>query len=977
MACLYFQDIPPSAEKPILTGLLVNFPKPSSPPPSTTDHFLARLALLLTSEKTDDPISSNRQDLIDHIHLITWLMIILTEEKGISAARIDYSPYLFSQTHRSLRSFLETSLPASDIRIVSHALQNDALSPPVLLQVTGETAGRSSSVPILHFGGQHSEGFFAFTPENVLTHAGDSPFLGFLLSDTSESRDYRHAIQQLLRNNRKTRLLRAKIHSVQQDSLEKTHIIQDLRVSLRMLSNKEAVALSDIHSEEKSTPPLPAPSIEPPPVPVPPFWLRVCRRLKRSLFPQPAPVETPNQESAADEDVIVSPPTSLSVSRILFIAGEPNTPGVLYRCDRNAAAARDAGFDARVLPCASVGYDDIHWADVMVFWRVEYSGHVSTIFDLARSENVVTIFDADDIVFVPHYARVDLIDGIRSIGATEEQIERCFSDMRRTFLRCDQGSTTTAELVFAMHSLRPVVHLLPNIYDMASLKRARIALRMRGEPGRVNAGDGLVRIGYAAGSRTHQRDFAPICPPIADILHQRPQARLVLFREPETHRPILLVEEFPSLIPVQDQIEWRDMVPLAELQDEFARFDISIAPLETGNVFCEAKSEIKFFEAALSGAATVASPTGPFRRVIHHGETGFLADSPSEWHDALLELIDNPERRVRMARDAYHSILWPFGPQAQAQRMKLALTSLNGDDAAARSAETHLARDRLAPPDLPVIPASQTIFHHDALGEAPVTVVITSYNYEAHLLDALESVAAQTLPVLDLIVVDDGSSDGSLALATTWMERHRERFNRLILRQSLKNAGLGGARNIGMDAAETVHVMQLDADNTLRPEACETLLESMNNGTAYAYPLIACFNENGPVLMDMTADTHHQPGTPELLGDLPFNPLSLVSGNRIDAMAMVTKWAWAAVGGYYVSREAMGWEDFDLWCSMAERGLPGHHVPQILADYRQHETSMTNASTEKDVHKARVVAFVQDRHPWIRLSAEQAKPRKN
>lgn len=178
----------------------------------------------------------------------------------------------------------------------------------------------------------------------------------------------------------------------------------------------------------------------------------------------------------------------------------------------------------------------------------------------------------------------------------------------------------------------------------------------------------------------------------------------------------------------------------------------------------------------------------------------------------------------------------------------------------------------LAP--VPVIPPSRTLFHHDALGEAPVTVVITSYNYETHLLDALESVAAQTLPVLDLIVVDDGSSDGSVALARTWMERHCDRFNRLILRQSIANAGLGGARNIGMDAAETVHVMQLDADNILRPEACETLLGSMSDSTAYAYPLIACFNEHGPVLMDMRADTHHQPGTPELLGDLPFNPLS-------------------------------------------------------------------------------------------------------
>lgn len=955
----------------------MNFPTPASlPPPLTADHHLASLALLLASDASD---TDNSQFLTDHILLISWLTMVLTEEKALTTARIECSPGLYTQTRHALRMMLEKHLPDTDIRFVSQTSQDDDTYPPLLCRITEDAPASPSSVPVIQFGPHCRAGAVALTQDSALTQAGGSQFLNLLMSGAPESLRLCGQIRLLLDENRKTRLLRSREENLRRESLEKTQTIQDLRVSLRTLSSRATQRPSQSSTPDQADQPAqqqitPPPAVEP--APIPPVWFRAYRRLKRAIRPTP-PQPIPAQEESSPTENAPPAPAPFAVRRVLFVAGEPDTPGVLYRCHRNAAAARDAGFEARVQPCASVGYDDIRWADVMVFWRVEYSGHVSTIFDLAEAENVVTVFDADDIVFVPHYARVDMIDGIRSIGATEDRIERCFSEMRRTFLRCDQGSTTTAELVFAMHSLRPVVHLLPNIYDMDNLQQARMALRMRGEPGRVNIGDGLVRIGYATGSRTHQRDFAPICPTIAEILRQRPQARLVLFREPATHRPILLMEEFPSLIPVQDQIEWRDMVPLEDLQDEFARFDISIAPLETGNVFCEAKSEIKFFEAALSGAATIASPTGPFQRVIHHGETGFLADSPTDWHDALIELIDNPERRVRMARDAYHAVLWPFGPQAQARRMKLALNAMSGDEAAALAVETHLARDRLAPAPLPVIPASRTLFHHDALGEAPVTVVITSYNYETHLLDALESVAAQTLPVLDLIVVDDGSADGSVSLARTWMERHCDRFNRLILRQSVTNAGLGGARNIGMDAAETVHVMQLDADNTLRPEACETLLDSMSDGTAYAYPLIACFNEHGPVLMDISADTHHLPGTPELLGDLPFNPLSLVSGNRIDAMAMVTKWAWAAVGGYYVSREAMGWEDFDLWCSLAERGLPGHHVPQVLADYRQHETSMTNASTEKDAHKARVVAFVQARHPWIRLSAERAKPRKN
>ena len=56
------------------------------------------------------------------------------------------------------------------------------------------------------------------------------------------------------------------------------------------------------------------------------------------------------------------------------------------------------------------------------------------------------------------------------------------------------------------------------------------------------------------------------------------------------------------------------MVPLHHLPDEIARFDINLAPLEPDNPFCDAKSELKYFEGALAGVCTIASPVGPFRR---------------------------------------------------------------------------------------------------------------------------------------------------------------------------------------------------------------------------------------------------------------------------------------------------------------------------------------------------------------------------
>jgi len=114
--------------------------------------------------------------------------------------------------------------------------------------------------------------------------------------------------------------------------------------------------------------------------------------------------------------------------------------------------------------------------------------------------------------------------------------------------------------------------------------------------------DNLVRMGYASGSRTHQRDFGVPFNPSPRFVGKA-DCRLVLFRVPGTGQPLLDIDEFPCLEPVTDQIEWRDMVPLKDLPNEIARFDINLAPLETGNIFCEAKSELKYFEASLADVA--------------------------------------------------------------------------------------------------------------------------------------------------------------------------------------------------------------------------------------------------------------------------------------------------------------------------------------------------------------------------------------
>ena len=92
----------------------------------------------------------------------------------------------------------------------------------------------------------------------------------------------------------------------------------------------------------------------------------------------------------------------------------------------------------------------------------------------------------------------------------------------------------------------------------------------------------------------------------------------------------------------------------------------NLAPLEVGNPFCEAKSELKFFEAALVDVPTVASPTGPMRRAIRDGETASWPPIVA-WRAALLSLVDDHALRRRMGRAAGHDAMRLFGPLQRAR----------------------------------------------------------------------------------------------------------------------------------------------------------------------------------------------------------------------------------------------------------------------------------------------------------------------
>jgi glycosyltransferase involved in cell wall biosynthesis len=223
-------------------------------------------------------------------------------------------------------------------------------------------------------------------------------------------------------------------------------------------------------------------------------------------------------------------------------------------------------------------------------------------------------------------------------------------------------------------------------------------------------------------------------------------------------------------------------------------------------------------------------------------------------------------------------------------------------------------------------------------GSTPaVSVLITLYNYAAYIEGCLDSVRAsktEGLPGgIEVIVVDDGSTDSSVAVVESYMSRHPFPI-RLI--KNVINRGLCDTRNIGLRAARAPFVFILDADNEIRPECLPAHYQALaSSDYAVAYGHVNRFD-------------HATRRDLSLLSQREWNVRDLVARPYIDAMSLVRKESVLRVGGYsieYGTIMPQGWEDYDLWLKLAQAGYSGVMIPQILSDYRVHPSSMLHKTT--------------------------------
>jgi hypothetical protein len=255
-----------------------------------------------------------------------------------------------------------------------------------------------------------------------------------------------------------------------------------------------------------------------------------------------------------------------------------------------------------------------------------------------------------------------------------------------------------------------------------------------------------------------------------------------------------------------------------------------------------------------------------------------------------------------------------------------------------------LARDRAQDPD-----AVEVVHRSAAWEEADprVSVCIPLFDHAEFVGDALASVAASDLADVEVVVLDDASTDGSADVVTAFSQERP--WLALTLLQRPVNAGLPAARNELLRHARAPYVVMLDADNELRPPCLDRLAEALDAdpGAFFAYPILEC----------------HRDGRPDgLLSFLPWEPERLREHNPIDALAMLRREELIALGGYVEDPALHGWEDYELWCRCAVTGRRGVHLPRLLARYRRDAGSMLSVT---DLDTADVEAALRARHPQL------------
>lgn len=306
--------------------------------------------------------------------------------------------------------------------------------------------------------------------------------------------------------------------------------------------------------------------------------------------------------------------------RVLLVLEALTTPSSRLRGLSHVPALREAGFEVDVIdvprsPIArSARFAALRRYDVAVIQKKLL--HRWDLWLVARRTRRL-IYDFDDAVTVGPYG-------------TAEDLRRA-ALLVETLARCDAVIAGNEELARYAAS-HPNVRVIPTGVDpKAYLVKS---------PTRADGREAAVVIGWI-GTRGNLRYVEMLGPVFKALAERGLSVRLRVVSDGTPEALGMPVESTP----------WT----LEREADDLVGFDIGVMPLDD-TAWSRGKCGFKLLQYMAAGLPAVASPVGVNRSIIQHGENGLLADTPDEWGEALVQLIQHPARRAQLGRAARRTV---------------------------------------------------------------------------------------------------------------------------------------------------------------------------------------------------------------------------------------------------------------------------------------------------------------------------------
>ena len=216
----------------------------------------------------------------------------------------------------------------------------------------------------------------------------------------------------------------------------------------------------------------------------------------------------------------------------------------------------------------------------------------------------------------------------------------------------------------------------------------------------------------------------------------------------------------------------------------------------------------------------------------------------------------------------------------------------------------------------------------------PITVLMSVYNGENHLEEAIESILKQTFTNFEFIIIDDGSEDTSLKIINNYKDK------RISLLKNKQNIGLSASLNNGIKLSKGKYIARMDADDISLPERLEKQYNFMERNTAIGivgagYHII---NELGEHM-----GTYIYPDNPVAI------QWKLLAGPVFPHPTVMMRKKILIENNLSYNEEYFVTQDYDLWCKMIQF-TKGSNFPEVLIHYRHHEESKSKIELEKQEH---------------------------